>query len=198
MHRQVEEFTMRTWHRRSSASLVALALLGLAAVGTATSSAAAAKPATTLSYYKFVNYDGKCLDAAGGSGTGKVQQYGCNNNLWQYWAVYPSGKNGDLIQNYWTGQCLAADGNSPGSAVIQRACNPSSNAQNWYYNYTGSGAWEYYLSYQVSGGCDILAETEFGMHPSGGSSQDGKGIYIQFPNPQNNLHSFWWELGAQL
>ena len=50
---------MRTWHWRSGASLVAVALLGLAAVGTATSSAAAVKPATTLSYFKFVNYDGK-------------------------------------------------------------------------------------------------------------------------------------------
>jgi hypothetical protein len=28
-------------------------------------------------------------------------------------------------------------------------------------------------------------------------SQDGKGIYAQFPNSQNNLASFSWELGAQ-
>jgi ricin-type beta-trefoil lectin protein len=190
---------MRTWYRRSGASLVAVALLGLAAAGTAISSAAAVKPATALSYYKLVNYDGKCLDAAGGSGTGKVQQYGCNSNLWQYWAIYPSGTdNGYLIQNYWTGQCLAADGDSPGSAVIQRLCNPNSNAQNWFGIYTGSGDWDVYESAQVSGGCSVISETECGMHPSGGSTQDGKGIYIQFPNAQNILHSFYWELGTKL
>ena len=193
---------MRTWHWRSSVSLAAIALLGLTAVGTATPSTAAVKPiaAVTLTYYKFVNYDGKCLDAESGSATGRVQQWSCNNNLWQYWAVYPSGGSagGYLIRNYWTGQCLAADGDSPGSAVIQRLCNGNSNAQNWYADYTKTGAYFYYISAQVSGGCSVISETECGIHPSGGSSDNGKGIYIQFPNAQNNLHSFWWVLGAQL
>jgi Ricin-type beta-trefoil lectin domain len=192
---------MRAWYRRSGTSLAAIALFGLVAVGTATSSTAAVKSATTtLSYFKLVNYDGKCLDAAGGSGTGKVQQYSCNANLWQYWAVYPSGgkAGGYLIQNYWTGQCLAADGNQPGSAVIQRGCNGNSNAQNWYTNSAHSGKYQYYLSAQISGGCDIVAELACGMHPSGGSSDNGKGIYIQYPNAQNNLQSFWWEPGPLL
>jgi Ricin-type beta-trefoil lectin domain len=192
---------MRTLHWRSGASLAAIALLGFATVGTAASSAATAKPAVTLSFFKIVNQNsGKCLDVAGGSATGKVQQWSCNNNLWQYWAVHPSGGNagGYLIQNYWTGQCLAANGNSPGSDVVQRTCNGNSNAQNWYANYTGTGAWDYYISAQVSGGCNVTAEEECGMHPSGGSTSDGKGIYIQYPNSANVLHSFWWELGAQL
>lgn len=189
---------MRRWHWRSGAGLAAVAVIALLGAGTATSSAAVVRPATTLTFYKFVNNDGKCLDAASGSGTGKVQQWTCNSNLWQYWAVYPSGIGGYLIQNYWTGQCLAADGNSPGSAVIQRTCNANSNAQNWYADSTHTGDWFYYISAQMSGGCNVIAETECGMHPSGGSSDDGKGIYIQFPNAQNNLHSFWWELGAQL
>jgi Ricin-type beta-trefoil lectin domain len=150
-----------------------------------------------LHYYKLVNDNGKCLDAEDGSGSGRVQEYGCNNNEWQYWAVYPSGNGAYLIQNYWTGQCLAANGNSPGSDVIQRACNANSNAQNWIADYTQTGAYFYYISAQVSGGCNYTAELECGMHPSGGSSSDGKGIYIQFPNAQNNLHSFWWELGAE-
>ena len=73
---------MRAWHWLSGTILAAIALFGLAAVGTATSSTAAVKSATTtLSFFKLVNYDGKCLDAAGGSGTGKVQQYSCNTNL---------------------------------------------------------------------------------------------------------------------
>ena len=89
-------------------------------------------------------------------------------------------------------------GNSPGSAVVQKLYSPSSSAQNWYAEYTGSGYWDEYWSSQVTGGCNVTAELECGMHPSGGSSQDGKGIYIQYPNAQNNLHSFYWELGAQL
>jgi hypothetical protein len=190
---------MRTWHWRSGASLAAIALLGLAAVGTATSSAAVVRPATTLPYFKFVNYNGKCLDAANGSGTGKVQQWGCNSNLWQYWAVYSSGHGaGFLVQNYWTGRCLAADGDTPGSTVVQQACNPSSRAQNWLAPYTGAGGWYEYISAQVTGGCNATEGQPCGMHPCGASSQDGKGICLQLPNAQNNLHSFYWELGAQL
>jgi hypothetical protein len=198
--RQLQEFTMRTWQWRSGASLAAIAMLGLAAVGTATSSAAAAKPAKALSFFQVVNYNGKCLDAEDGSGTGRVQQWGCNGNLWQYWAVYPSGgkAGGYLIQNDWTGQCLAANGNEPGSDVVQRTCNGNSNPQNWYAIYTKTGDFDYYISAQVSGGCNVTAELECGMHPSGGSGDDGKGIYIQYPNSMNNLKSFWWELGAKL
>jgi hypothetical protein len=191
---------MRIWRWRSGASLVGIGLLALMAAGPATSSAAAVRTSpTTHSYFKLVNNNsGKCLDTAEGSATGKVQQWSCNNNLWQYWAIYPSGNDGYLIQNYWTGQCLAANGNTPGSAVIQRTCNPNSHAQNWYANYTGTGAWFYYITAQVTGGCVYAAEEPCAIHPSGGSTDNGKGAYIQFPNSANVLRSFWWEEGAQL
>jgi hypothetical protein len=35
------------------------------------------------------------------------------------------------------------------------------------------------------------------MHPSDGSTLDGRSIYAQFPNSANNLASFSWKLGAQ-
>lgn len=184
---------MHIRRRRFGVGLAAVALLGLAAAGTATSSMASVKSATTVSYFQIVNHDGKCLDAEGGSATGRVQQWGCNGNLWQYWAVLTSGHfSGLLIKNMWTGQCLADSGNSPGSAVVQRTCNSSSIAQNWYAEHT-TGNWDQYESAQNTGGCNVTAEEACDMHPSGGSSQDGKGIYAQFPNDQ----SYLWELGAQ-
>lgn len=179
---------------RFGVGLVAVAVLGLTAAGTATSSMASVKSATTVSYFQLVNHDGKCLDAEGGSATGRVQQWGCNGNLWQYWSFTPSGHfSGTLIKNMWTGQCLADSGNSPGSEVVQRSCDGSSIAQNWYSEHIGGGNWDQYESAQNTGGCNVTAEEACDMHPSGGSSQDGKGIYAQFPSDQ----SYLWELGKQ-
>lgn len=188
---------MRNWHRRSGVGLAAVALFGLAAAGAATSSAAAVKPATALSYYQLVNHDGKCLDTAGGTASGRVQQWGCNGNSWQYWAVYASGHGGYLIKNEHTQRCLEVEGASPGSAVVQGPCTSTLAVQNWLAEYTGSGTWFEYWSDLTISGCNVTAEEECAMHPSGGSSSDGKGIYIQFPNSQNNLFSFYWKLGAK-
>jgi hypothetical protein len=183
----------------TATSVISLGSLASTAHAASARPAQHVRPATTkLYYYKLVNYDGKCLDAEAGSATGRVQQYGCNKNLWQYWAEYPSGYGGTLIKNDWTGQCLAAAGDEPGSAVEQQTCTPSSSVQNWYTDHTKVGEYFEYVSAQDTGGCNVVAEEECAMHPSGGSSQDGKGIYIQYPNSQNNLHSFYWELGARL
>lgn len=188
---------MRNWHRRSGIGLVAAALLGLAAAGTATSSVAAVKPATAVSYYQLVNHDGKCLDIAGGTSNGKVQQWKCNGNRWQYWAVERTSQESYLIKNMHTGRCLSATGTSPGSGTAQGPCSASDVLENWLAEYIGHGAWFEYWVDLTFGGCNINANSECGMHPSGGSSSDGKGIYIQFPNSQNNLDSFYWKQGAK-
>lgn len=83
-----------------------------------------------------------CLEVVGGyfDDRARVQQWGCNGELHQYWKVEPDGSgNGTMrMVNFNSGQCLTVAGVriEAGMGVVQRACDDQQAGQRWRFTAT--------------------------------------------------------------
>jgi hypothetical protein len=179
----------------------AIAAGSMLAAGVLPSSAATAKtdaqrPSITLdgtTYYQLKNHDGKCLDETGGSKTAgtPAQQWSCNGNPQQYWAVIYNDTGFALIKNYNSGMCLSVKDNDPngGGEVWQWPCSNSNAYENWDPYYTGSGDW--YIYYNTAA-CDFPEQDSCGLHPDVNSTANGAIIFDQVVSST----AYYWETGS--
>jgi hypothetical protein len=144
-------------------------------------------------YYQIKNHDGKCLDETGGSKKEgvPVQQWSCNGNPQQYWAVIYNDTGFALVKNYNSGMCLSVKDNDPngGGEVWQWPCSNSNTYENWDPYYTSSGDWFIYYN---TAACDFPEQDSCGWHPDANSTANGAIIYDQVVSST----AYYWETGS--
>lgn len=177
-------------------ALPASAAISRSATPSATTRTAAPRSSITadsVTYYQIINHDGKCLDETGGSTANGVapQQWACNGNPQQYWAVIYNDTGYALIKNYNSGKCLSIlDNNSKGgAAVIQWTCDNADAWENWDPYYTGSGDWFIYYN---TASCSFPESDSCGMHPDGNQTGNGWKIYDQVVSST----AYYWKTGG--
>lgn len=120
------------------AQAVAAAAASPAATSSAVSSTSTSS-GPTLTAYKNTTTPGPagsglCLSEGGPNGSAAL--YWCYGGAPQKWAYNNST---GALQGNSSGNCLAASGTTPGSAVISKACNTSDPNQAWNYSASGFG-----------------------------------------------------------
>jgi pectate lyase len=178
--------------RRAVLALV-MTLAGCAALAIGAAPAQAQSPWGTIGNY----HSGKCLDNPGFA-TGNVQldQWSCNYGTNQefrelhFKTVVLNGVQYPLyvIQNQSSRKCLDLyrGSSTPGTKIIQYACNSSDDAQWWYLEQTDIAGW-FLLVNQASGFRDCITVTN--------DSQANGAKVESWPctSAANGDHAMYWE-----
>ncbi|WNV86295.1 RICIN domain-containing protein [Umezawaea sp. Da 62-37] len=121
------------------------AVITLAAVAAAPSSAQAATPVAGATYQVSVTRSGKCLDVVAGSTANGalVQQWGCSGDSWQRFTLNTAASGTYTLTNGNSGRCLDIPSGTTESGVQlqQWGCSGAANQQ-WRLVASGSGTYQ--------------------------------------------------------
>ncbi|MET1071371.1 MAG: RICIN domain-containing protein [Umezawaea sp.] len=130
------------------------AVITLAAVAVAPSSAQAATPVAGATYQVSVTQSGKCLDVVAGSTANGalVQQWGCSGDSWQRFTLDTAASGTYTLTNGNSGRCLDIPSGTTESGVRlqQWGCSGATNQQ---WRLVASGAGTYQVVNVASGLC---------------------------------------------
>jgi hypothetical protein len=183
---------MHRSHRKTVATLASLIVVaGVSVIG--------AGGAVASGYYHLWNVSSnKCMDnwSSYTEGT-QVRQYNCYSGDQQWWTtIYKAGTDAtnhwDVIQNEFSGQCLAVESGkttTQDEPLVQEPCNDNNMAQNFYTAHAspdGSG-WYWSLSatctVSVCGGGGLGSPTNYLIASSSTANNAAMWITLNKGNP---------------